>query len=79
MFQTSAPLTGVPFVPAFPRVERILILGMTPLAEQLVHEIEYRPGCSQIVVGVLDDVALSRRPLLTHTFAAFNRAIPPVP
>jgi lipopolysaccharide/colanic/teichoic acid biosynthesis glycosyltransferase len=37
-------------------IERILILGMTPLAERLVLEIERRPG--HLVVGVLDDVAL---------------------
>ena len=37
--------------------ERILILGMTPLAEQLIREIEARPACRLSVVGVLDDVA----------------------
>ena len=35
-------------------VERILILGLTPLAEQLVEEIERRPG-RRVIVGVLDD------------------------
>jgi lipopolysaccharide/colanic/teichoic acid biosynthesis glycosyltransferase/protein involved in polysaccharide export with SLBB domain len=35
-------------------VERILILGLTPLAEQLVDEIERRPG-RRVIVGVLDD------------------------
>ena len=34
--------------------ERILILGLTPLAEQLVDEIERRPG-RRVIVGVLDD------------------------
>jgi lipopolysaccharide/colanic/teichoic acid biosynthesis glycosyltransferase/protein involved in polysaccharide export with SLBB domain len=34
--------------------ERILILGLTPLAEQLVEEIERRPG-RRVIVGVLDD------------------------
>ena len=38
-------------------VERILILGMTPLAEQLLREIAARPACRRIVVGVLDDAA----------------------
>jgi lipopolysaccharide/colanic/teichoic acid biosynthesis glycosyltransferase/protein involved in polysaccharide export with SLBB domain len=40
-----------------PTVERILILGMTPLAEQLLREIAARPACRRLVVGVLDDVA----------------------
>jgi lipopolysaccharide/colanic/teichoic acid biosynthesis glycosyltransferase/protein involved in polysaccharide export with SLBB domain len=35
-------------------VERILILGLTPLAEQLIDEIERRPG-RRVIVGVLDD------------------------
>jgi len=35
-------------------VERILILGLTPLAEQLVDEVERRPG-RRAIVGVLDD------------------------
>ena len=38
-------------------LERILILGMTPLAEQLLREIAARPACRCVVVGVLDDVA----------------------
>jgi exopolysaccharide biosynthesis polyprenyl glycosylphosphotransferase len=37
-------------------VERVLILGMTPLAEHVVREIDRRPGCRYAVVGVLDDV-----------------------
>ena len=37
-------------------VERVLILGMTPLAEHVMREIERRPGCRHSVVGVLDDV-----------------------
>ena len=40
-----------------PTLERILILGMTPLAEQLLREIAARPSCRAVVVGVLDDVA----------------------
>jgi exopolysaccharide biosynthesis polyprenyl glycosylphosphotransferase len=39
------------------RAERILILGLTPLAEQLIREIDARPGCRRVVVGILDDVA----------------------
>jgi lipopolysaccharide/colanic/teichoic acid biosynthesis glycosyltransferase len=78
MFQTPAPLTGVPFVPGFLRVERILILGMTPLAEQLVHEIECRPGCRRIVVGVLDDVALSRGHAASHLFLGHLCRLQPV-
>ena len=55
MVPTTASITRLSFVPVL-RVERILILGMTPLAEQLVREIDRRPGCRHIVVGVLDDV-----------------------
>ena len=40
-----------------PTLERILLLGMTPLAEQLLREIAARPACRSVVVGVLDDVA----------------------
>jgi lipopolysaccharide/colanic/teichoic acid biosynthesis glycosyltransferase/protein involved in polysaccharide export with SLBB domain len=35
--------------------ERILILGCTPLSEQLIHEIERRPSRRRVIVGVLDD------------------------
>ena len=57
----SASFTRAWVVPAFLRGERrILILGMTPLAEQILHEIECRPGCRHTVIGVLDDVAPSR-------------------
>ena len=38
--------------------ERILILGVTPLADQVIHEIENRPGRC-VLVGVLDDQARS--------------------
>jgi exopolysaccharide biosynthesis polyprenyl glycosylphosphotransferase len=34
---------------------RVLILGMTPLADQLLREITARPACQYTVVGVLDD------------------------
>ena len=36
-------------------VQRILMLGVSPLAAQLAAEIERRPGCRCAVVGVLDD------------------------
>ncbi len=39
-----------------PTLERILILGMTPLADQLLREIDALPGCRCTVAGVLDDV-----------------------
>ena len=39
-----------------PTLERILILGMTPLADQLLREIDAQPDCDCTVVGVLDDV-----------------------
>jgi lipopolysaccharide/colanic/teichoic acid biosynthesis glycosyltransferase len=59
MAPTPPVVTRLPPAASFPRVERILILGMTPLAEQLIREIEARPACRRIVVGVLDDVAPS--------------------
>src|SRR5262245_16571645 len=37
-------------------IERILVLGMTPLAAQLVAAIDRRPDPRRMVVGVLDDV-----------------------
>ena len=36
---------------------RVLILGMTPLADQLLREIADQPSCRYTVVGVLDDVS----------------------
>jgi len=50
------------FIPACLREERILILGTTPLAERLIRDIESRPHCRRIVVGVLDD----RAPAMDH-------------
>jgi len=50
-------LTALPLTPSLARAERILILGMTPLGEQLVREIDMRPRGHYTVVGVLDDVA----------------------
>ena len=38
------------------RMERILILGMTPLVEQLLVEVGRRPACGTLVVGILDEV-----------------------
>lgn len=78
MVPTPAALTRVSFAPAFLRVERILILGMTPLAEQLVREIECRPGCRRIVVGVLDDVALSPTHSAGHLFLGHLCRLPAV-
>jgi exopolysaccharide biosynthesis polyprenyl glycosylphosphotransferase len=37
------------------RRERVLILGTGPLADQVIHEIDQRPGSRAVVVGVLDD------------------------
>jgi putative polysaccharide export protein (PEP-CTERM system associated) len=42
------------------RVERILVLGMTPLAKQVIEQIEARTGRRQIV-GVLDECELARQ------------------
>jgi len=38
------------------KIERILVLGMTPLTAQLVATIDRRPDPRRCVVGVLDDV-----------------------
>jgi len=60
-------------------VERILILGMTPLAEQLIREIQGHPGCHRTVVGVLDDVEPSphdcARPLFIGPLARLHLAV----
>jgi exopolysaccharide biosynthesis polyprenyl glycosylphosphotransferase len=60
-------------------VERILILGMTPLAEQLIREISAHPGCHRTVVGVLDDVEPSpadcARPLFVGPLARLQLAV----
>jgi len=47
------------------RIERILVLGMTPLTAQLVATIDRRPDPRRMVVGVLDDVP----PQPGHTLA----------
>lgn len=60
-------LTAVPLTPSLARAERILILGTTPLAEQLVREIDARPHGHHTVVGVLDDVV----PLAEHCAGRF--------
>ncbi len=38
-----------------PRIERVLILGTSPLAHRLIQEIETQPHCRYAVVGVVDD------------------------
>lgn len=42
--------------------ERILILGLTPLARRLIHEIETRPSSRRMVVGVIDDLPPAAHP-----------------
>lgn len=37
------------------RIERVLVIGRSPLADQLVAEIEARPYLRQLVVGVVDE------------------------
>ncbi len=51
----AAPLIPAWCLPTRRRVERILILGATPFAGELVSEIERRPDARCVVVGVLDD------------------------
>jgi lipopolysaccharide/colanic/teichoic acid biosynthesis glycosyltransferase/protein involved in polysaccharide export with SLBB domain len=51
---------------------------MTPLAEQLIREIEARPGCRRIVVGVLDDVAPSPDDSASHFFVGSLSRLQPV-
>jgi exopolysaccharide biosynthesis polyprenyl glycosylphosphotransferase len=44
--------------------QRILVLGLTPLAERLIHEMEARPSGRCVIVGVVDDPpAAPHRPL----------------
>src|SRR5262245_4980853 len=61
-----------------PPAERILILGMTPLAEQLLREIAARPACRHLVVGVLDDVAPSTGPCASGLFAGELSRLQPI-
>jgi exopolysaccharide biosynthesis polyprenyl glycosylphosphotransferase len=44
--------------------QRILILGLTPLAEQLIKEIRSRPSARVAVVGVIDDRTAAAHPPL---------------
>lgn len=44
------------------RTERVLILGRSPLAQQLIAEIESRPRCRYVIAGVLDDGLGSETP-----------------
>ena len=39
----------------FSSPERVLILGATPMTDQLIRELESRPRCRYTVIGVLDD------------------------
>lgn len=57
MALTSALRRATSRVAARQRLERVLILGTGLLAEQVVLEIDNRPGCRAVVVGVLDDRA----------------------
>lgn len=68
MVTTSASRTGVLQAPAFPRPERILILGMTPLAEQLLREIDDLPAHRRSIVGVVEDRALAPDHFASHLF-----------
>jgi lipopolysaccharide/colanic/teichoic acid biosynthesis glycosyltransferase/protein involved in polysaccharide export with SLBB domain len=78
MVPTPTPLRGEPLAAAFPRAERILILGVTPLVEQLICEIAGRPGCRRLVVGVLDDVTPSPDDSANHFFVGPLSRLQPV-
>jgi lipopolysaccharide/colanic/teichoic acid biosynthesis glycosyltransferase/protein involved in polysaccharide export with SLBB domain len=57
-------------------MERILILGMTPLVEQLLVEIGRRPACGTVVVGILDEVAPSAEVAPDVTLGPLSRLRP---
>ncbi len=59
-------------------VERVLILGMTPLAEHVMREIERRPGCRHTVVGVLDDATPPASHCASGVFAGPLHRLPAV-
>ena len=59
-------------------MERILILGLSPLAEQVVREIARRPGGRHAVVGVLDDVAPPSNHFARRLLAGRLRDLPRV-
>jgi exopolysaccharide biosynthesis polyprenyl glycosylphosphotransferase len=42
--------------------ERLLIIGMVPLTEQIIRDINAQPGGRRLIVGVLDDAAPSSAP-----------------
>jgi exopolysaccharide biosynthesis polyprenyl glycosylphosphotransferase len=52
--------------------ERVLILGTSPLARKVVHEIEARPDAGCTIVGVIDDGAAS-----DGTFSRYSIFGPP--
>ena len=59
-------------------MERILILGMSPLAEQLVREIARRTNGRHLVVGVLDDVPAPPNHFASSLFVGRLRDLPRV-
>ena len=59
-------------------MERILILGMSPLAEHVVREITRRPNGSHQVVGVLDDTPAPANHFASSLFVGRLRDLPRV-
>jgi exopolysaccharide biosynthesis polyprenyl glycosylphosphotransferase len=53
--------------------ERILVLGMTPLAQQLICEIDNRPASRHVVVGVLDEKQPSSEHYTGRVFLGHTR------
>ena len=62
------PLRGISYavMRSRPFIERVLILGTSPLASKVVQEIEMRPNAGYAIVGVVDDGAGSE-----GTFAGY--------
>lgn len=51
-----------------PFVKRVLILGASPLARNLMEEIEAQPHCRYAIVGVVDDRASLRESRIRYPF-----------
>lgn len=49
-------------------VKRVLILGMSPLAERLIEEIDSQPHCRYVIAGIVDNVVTSRWPFSRYPF-----------
>ena len=64
------PLRGISYavMRSRPFIERVLILGTSPLASKVAQEIEMRPNAGYAIVGVVDDGAGSEGTFASYPF-----------